>query len=92
MRLLVITIVDCITILEDNGNVIKKPLAFCLCKTRFSLSVDTKSLLQGLIKMGYRILLYHQVGHHMKILSCPALVSFDLHRISIAYTEGAQDL
>ena len=90
MRLLVITIV---TVLEDNGVVIKKnPLAFWFCKTLFSLSVDTNRLLQRLIKMGYGILLYHQVGHYMKILSCPALVSFDIHGISITCTEGAQDL
>ena len=52
MRLLGITIV---TVLEDNGVVIKKnPLAFWFYKTLFSSSVYTKRLLQRLIKRGIR--------------------------------------
>ena len=89
MRLLVITIVPQ---LEDNGTVTKKTPVFWFCKTLFSLSVDTKRLLQCLIEMGYGLLLHHQVGRYMKILSCPALISFHKHSISITCIEGAQDL
>ena len=83
---------NCTSALEDNGIVIKKTLVFWFHKTLFSLSVDTKRLLQCLIEMGHGLLLHHQVSRYMKILSCPALISFDKHGISITCIEGAQDL